>query len=409
MLNKIWGGFIIVAVISGAVHAIGLGNHAILGEMVKALFDSAKLGFEIALGLTGMMTLWLGLLKIGEAAGFVKALARGLSPLFARLFPEIPKNHPALGHMTMNIAANMLGLDNAATPLGLKTMQALQTLNHKPERASDAQILFLVINTASITIFPITVFFYRAQMGALDPTDVFIPILLTTYVGTLAGFLLVARIQKLPLTDPIVLLYLGGVGVLLGGIALWFMHLPNEAMQAQSALLSQLAILLTIVFIVGGGLIKKVPIFDVFIEGAKEGFTTAVKLIPYLVAMLCAIALLRSSGVIDLLMGIIHKAAIWTGSDPRWVDGLPTALIKTLSGSGGRALMIDTMQTHGVDSFAGRLVSIIQGSTETTFYVLAVYFGSVGIKNIRYALACGLFADLAGFIAAVGVTYWFFG
>lgn len=409
MLNKIWGSFIIIAVASGAVHALVFDHPAILGEMMKALFDSAKLGFEIALGLTGMMTLWLGLLKIGEAAGFIKALAKGLSPLFTRLFPDIPKGHPALGNMAMNIAANILGLDNAATPLGIKTMQALQTLNPRPERASNAQILFLVINTASITLFPMSVFFYRAQLGAAEPTDVFIPILLTTYFGTLAGFLLVAKIQRLPLKDPIVLLYLGGISLIIGAIAFWFMHLSTEDMQAHSSLLSHIAILSIVALIVGGGLIKGVPIFDVFIEGATEGFKTAVKLIPYLVAMLAAIALLRTSGVIDLLMRVIQNAVLAIGYDPRWVDGIPTALIKILSGSGGRALMIDTMQVQGADSFAGRLVSIIQGSTETTFYVLAVYFGAVGIKNIRYALACGLFADLAGFIAAVGVTYWFFG
>lgn len=409
MLNKIWGSFIVIAIASGTIHALAFDHPAILGDMIKALFDSAKLGFEIALGLTGMMTLWLGLLKIGEAAGFIKALAKALSPLFTRLFPEIPKGHPALGNMAMNIAANILGLDNAATPLGIKAMQALQTLNPRPERASNAQILFLVINTASITLFPMTVFFYRAQLGAAQPTDVFIPILLTTYFGTLAGFLLVAKLQRLPLKDPIVLLYLGSISLIIGAIAFWFMHLSTEEMQNHSSLLSHIAILLTVALIVGGGLIKGVPVFDVFIEGATEGFKTAVKLIPYLVAMLAAIALLRTSGVIDLLMRVIHNAVLTIGYDPRWVDGIPTALIKILSGSGGRALMIDTMQVQGADSFAGRLVSIIQGSTETTFYVLAIYFGAVGIKNIRYALACGLFADLAGFIAAVGVTYWFFG
>lgn len=408
MLNKIWGSFIVVAIVSGSAQML-MGNTAIFAEMIKALFDSAKLGFEIALGLTGMMTLWLGLLKIGEAAGFVKALARGLAPLFTRIFPEVPKDHPALGNMTMNIAANMLGLDNAATPLGIKAMQSLQTLNPEPERASNAQILFLVINTASMTLFPMTVFFYRTQMGALNPTDVFIPILLATYISTLAGFFLIAHIQKINVFSRVVLLYIGGITLVLGGLAAWFMHLSQEAMQAQSAILSQLAILATLFLIVGGGLLKRVAVFDVFIEGAKEGFTTAVKLIPYLVAMLTAIGLLRASGVIDLVMHAIHQAVLLIGYDPRWVDGIPTAVMKTLSGSGGRALMLETMQTHGADSFAGRLVSIIQGSTETTFYVLAVYFGSVGIKNIRYALACGLFADLASFIAAIFMTYWFFG
>lgn len=409
LLNKIWAGFILLAVLSGVVQTVWLGNHDIFAQMVKALFDSAKTGFEISLGLTGIMTLWLGLLNIGEAAGFVRALARILSPLFSRIFPEIPKGHPALGNMTMNIAANMLGLDNAATPLGLKAMQSLQELNPQPERATNAQILFLVINTASVTIFPVTVLVYRAQMGALDPTDVFIPILLATYTSTLAGFLLVARIQRIRLWDPVILLYLGGLSAVVGGLAIWFMQLSSAQMQAQSALLSHVAILLTVAVIVGGGLLRRVPVFEVFIEGAKEGFATAVRIIPYLVAMLAAIALLRASGVMDLLMRVIHDGIVLTGSDPRWVEGIPTGLMKTLSGSGARAMMLDVMQTHGADSFAGRLVSVIQGSTETTFYVLAVYFGSVGIKNMRYALACGLFADLMGFIAAVGVTYWFFG
>jgi spore maturation protein SpmA len=409
VLNKIWAGFILIAVLSGTVQTLWLGDALVFGHMVKALFDAAKSGFEIALSLTGMMALWLGLLKIGEAAGFIRGLSHCLSPLLHRVFPEIPKDHPALGNMTMSIAANMLGLDNAATPLGLKTMQSLQELNPNPEQASNAQILFLVISTASVTIFPIAVFVYRAQMGALDPTDVFIPILLATYSSTLAGFLLVAWIQRIRVFDPVVLLYIGGLSVVVGGLALWFMHLPAAAMQAQSALLSHVAILFTVALIVGGGLLKRVAVFEVFIEGAKDGFSTAVRIIPYLVAMLAAIALLRASGVIPLLMQGIHDLVMLMGYDPRWIEGIPTGIMKVLSGSGARAMMLETMQTYGADSFAGRLVSVIQGSTETTFYILAVYFGSVGIKNMRYTLACGLFADLMGFIAAVSMTYWFFG
>jgi spore maturation protein SpmA len=409
VLNKIWAGFILIAILSGAIQTLWLGDSLIFGQMVKALFDAAKSGFEISLSLTGMMTLWLGLLKIGEAAGLIRGLSRVLSPLFYRIFPEIPKGHPALGNMTMNIAANMLGLDNAATPLGLKAMQSLQELNPEPDQASNAQILFLVINTASLSIFPMAVFIYRAQMGALDPTDVFIPILLATYSSTLAGFLLVAWIQRIRVFDPVVLLYIGGLSAAVGGLAMWFMHLPTAAMQAQSSLLSSVAILFTVALMVGGGLLKRVAVFDAFIEGAKEGFSTAVRIIPYLVAMMAAIALLRTSGIIDLLMGAVHNLVVLTGYDPRWVEGIPTGIMRVLSGSGARAMMIETMQTHGADSFAGRLVSVIQGSTETTFYILAVYCGSVGIKNIRYALACGLFADLMGFIAAVAMTYWFFG
>lgn len=409
MLNKIWAGFILIAILSGAIQTLWVGDLLIFGQMVKALFDAAKSGFEISLALTGMMALWLGLLKIGEAAGLIRGLSRGLSPLFHRIFPDIPKDHPALGNMTMNIVANMLGLDNATTPLGLKAMQSLQELNPEPDRASNAQILFLVINTASVTIFPMAVFIYRAQMGALDPTDVFIPILLATYSSTLVGFLLVAWIQRIRVFDPVVLLYIGGLSAAVGGLAMWFMHLPTAAMQAQSSLLSSVAILFTVALMVGGGLLKRVAVFDAFIEGAKEGFSTAVRIIPYLVAMMAAIALLRASGVIDLLMGGVHNLVVLTGYDPRWVEGIPPGIMRVLSGSGARAMMIETMQTHGADSFAGRLVSVIQGSTETTFYILAVYCGSVGIKNIRYALACGLFADLMGFIAAVAMTYWFFG
>ncbi|MGV8899899.1 MAG: nucleoside recognition domain-containing protein [Burkholderiaceae bacterium] len=348
-------------------------------------------------------------MKIGESAGFMAALARFLNPLFARIFPAIPANHPALGAMTMNIAANMLGLDNAATPMGLKAMQELQTLNPEKDTASNAQILFLVINTASVTLFPVTIFAYRAQLGAADPTDVFIPILIATYFSTLCGFIAVALVQKINLFDRVILSYMVGLSLLMAGLTLWFAHLSAAQMQQQSSLISNFLLLLLVVVFIGGAALKRVNVYYVFIEGAKEGFATAVRIIPYLVAMLVGIAVFRASGALDLLMNGIRLVVASMGWDTRFVDGVPTALMKTLSGSGARGMMIDTMKTQGADSFAGRLASVIQGSTETTFYVLAVYFGSVGIKRTRHAVQCGLFADLAGFIAAVAVAYLFFG
>jgi len=386
-----------------------LGHPEIFGQLTKAMFDSAKTGFDIAIALSGVMTLWLGIMQIGERAGFVQAIARLLGPLFARLFPEIPPGHPALGSMSMNIAANMLGLDNAATPMGLKAMQELQALNPHKDTASNAQILFLVINTASVTLFPVTVFAYRAQMGAANPTDVFIPILLATYVSTLSGLILTALIQRLKLFDPVVLAYLGGMSALVAGGAWWFLRLPPAEMQAQSALLSNATLMLLIGAFIVGALLKKVDVYEAFIDGAKDGFNTSVRIIPYLVAMLVAIALLRASGAMELAIGALRGLVAGGGFDARWVDGLPTGIMKTLSGGGAKALMLDAMHTQGADSFAGRLVSVIQGSSETTFYVLAVYFGSVGIRRTRYAAGCGLFADVVGFAAAVAVTYAFFG
>lgn len=409
MLNLIWLGFFIIAFVVALMQVLFLGHVTIFAEMMKGLFDAAKVAFEISLGLTGIMTLWLGVMKIGERAGAMAFLARMLSPLFSRIFPEIPRSHPALGAMTMNIAANMLGLDNAATPLGIKAMQELQTLNPEKEVASNAQILFLVINTASVTLFPITVFAYRAQLGAHDPTDVFIPILIATYVATLFGFLMVALIQKIKIWDKVIMLYVGGFSTMVLGLMLWFSHLSQVQMQAQSAFLSNFLLLSLIIVFMLVGAYRRVNVYDAFIEGAKEGFQVAVRIIPYLVAMLVAIAIFRTSGALEVLMKMIRYFVSYVGWDTRFVEGIPVAIMKTLSGSGARALMIDTFTTQGVDSFAGRLVSVIQGSTETTFYVLAVYFGAVGIKRIRYALFCGLFADVVGFIAAVLVTYLFFG
>jgi spore maturation protein SpmA len=409
MLNFIWIGFFVIAFFTACVQALFFGHGDIFAAIIRAMFDSSKAAFEISLGLTGVMTLWLGIMKIGENAGFMAALARMLGPLFARIFPAIPPEHPALGAMTMNIAANMLGLDNAATPMGLKAMQELQTLNPSKDTASNAQILFLVINTASVTLFPVTVFAYRAQLGAADPTDVFIPILIATYISTLFGFIAVALVQKINLFDRVILSYMIGLSALMGGLTLWFAHLSAAQMQMQSSLISNFLLLLLVVVFIGGAALKKINVYDAFIDGAREGFATAVRIIPYLVAMLVGIAVLRASGALDLLLNAIRSVVAVIGWDTRFVDGVPTALMKTLSGSGARGMMIDTMKIQGADSFAGRLVSVIQGSTETTFYVLAVYFGSVGIKHTRHAVQCGLFADLAGFVAAVAVTYLFFG
>jgi spore maturation protein SpmA len=408
MLNAIWIGFFLAAFISALIQFFLFGVQDVFAQLMKAGFDNAKLAFEIALGLTGVMCLWLGILKIGERAGFLDRVARLLAPLFARLFPQVPRGHPALGSISMNMAANMLGLDNAATPIGIKAMQELQTLNPDKETASNAQILFLVINASSITLLPVTIFTYRAQLGAADPTDVFIPILMATYCSTLAGLAFVAAAQRLRL-DRVVLAWLAGMTLAVGGIALYFARLPEAEMAARSSLLSNVLLLAIIAAFLVGALVKRVNAYEAFVDGAKEGFQTAVTIIPYLVAMLVAIGMLRASGALDVAMDALHGLVAAAGWDARWVDALPTMLMKPLSGSGARAMMVETMQIHGADSFAGRLASIVQGSTETTFYVLAVYFGAVGIKRVRYAVAGGLVADLAGFSAAIFAAYLFFG
>ena len=409
MLNALWIGFFLGAFLIALFKLLVLGDAGIMAALVKALFDSSKTAFEIALGLTGVMALWLGVMKIGERAGMLDVLTRGLTPLFRRLFPDVPPNHPALGAMTMNMGANMLGLDNAATPLGIKAMQELQTLNPSKDTASDAQILFLVINTASVTLLPVTIFTYRAQLGAADPTDVFVPLLITTYIGTLVGLFVTGFFQKLHLWNRVTLAYLGGATALVGGLVAYFSSLPAAEMTRQSSILSNLVLFGLVVVFLLMAVKNRVNAYEAFVEGAKEGFHTAVTIIPYLVAMLVAIAVFRASGALDLLMNAVRGAVQGLGFDARWVDALPTALMKPFSGSGARAMMIDTMQTHGADSFAGRLASIVQGSTETTFYVLAVYFGAVGIKRVRHAVACGLIADVAGVLAAVGMAYLFFG
>ncbi|MEW5893517.1 MAG: nucleoside recognition domain-containing protein [Pseudomonadota bacterium] len=409
MLNAIWVGFLLIA-FGGALVQFYVHDQAdIFARVMQAAFDSAKTGFEVALGLTGVMALWLGVMKIGERAGFLDRLARWLAPLFARLFPDVPKGHPALGSITMNMAANMLGLDNAATPIGIKAMRELQELNPDKTTASNAQILFLVLNASSVTLLPVTIFTYRAQLGAADPTDVFIPILLATYCSTLVGLLAVAFYQRLRLFDPVLLAWLGGLSLAVGALAAYFISLPAERMAGQSSLLSNFLLLAVVATFLIGAALKRVNAYEAFIEGAKEGFHTAVTIIPYLVAMLVAIGMLRASGALPAFIDLVRGAVAAWGLDTRWLDALPTMVMKPLSGSGARAMMVETMQTHGADSFAGRLASIVQGSTETTFYVLAVYFGAVGIQRVRHAVACGLLADLAGFSAAVFVAYLFFG
>lgn len=409
MLNIIWISFFLTAFIIALFKLLVLGDSHVFADIMAALFSQSKAAFEIALGLTGVLSLWLGIMRIGEQSGFIRLLTRALTPLFSRLMPDVPKDHPALGAMMMNISANALGLDNAATPMGIKAMQELQTLNPTPETASNAQILFLVINTSSVTLFPVTIFTYRAQLGAANPTDVFIPILIATYCSTLAGLLAVAAVQKINLLDKVVLAYLSGITLVVGGLLSYFSGLPQQQMLEQSAAASNIILFSLIIAFLIGAINKGINAYEVFIEGAKEGFQTAVKLIPYLVAMLVAIAVFRASGALELLADGARHVVQRLGFDDRFIDALPTALIKPFSGSGARAMMIDTMTTHGADSFAGRLVCIIQGSTETTFYVLAVYFGAVGIKRIRHAAACGIIADLGGMIAAVFITYAFFG
>ncbi|ODU48996.1 MAG: hypothetical protein ABS92_07035 [Thiobacillus sp. SCN 63-374] len=409
MLNALWVGFFLAAFLIASFKLVFLGDADIFAALVKALFDSSKTAFEIALGLTGVMALWLGVMKIGERAGMLDVLTRGLAPLFKRLFPEVPPNHPALGAMTMNMGANMLGLDNAATPLGIKAMQELQTLNPSKDTASDAQILFLVINTASVTLLPVTIFTFRAQLGAADPTDVFVPLLIVTYIGTLTGLFVTGFFQKLHLWNRVTLAYLGGATALIGGLVAYFSALPAAEMTRQSSILSNVLLFGIIVVFLLMAVKRRINAYEAFVEGAKEGFHTAVTIIPYLVAMLVAIGVFRASGALDLLMDALRAAVHGAGFDARWVDAMPTALMKPFSGSGARAMMIDTMQTHGADSFAGRLASIVQGSTETTFYVLAVYFGAVGIRRVRHAVACGLIADVAGILAAIGMAYLFFG
>ena len=408
MLNIIWLGFFFIAFLTGLYRLFILGDMNIFNDITLATFTLSKTAFEISLGLTGVLCFWMGIMKIGEKSGFINHLTRFLNPLLKRLMPDIPDKHPALGAMVMNLSANMLGLDNAATPLGIKAMQHLQTINPLKDTASNAQILFLVINTSAVTLFPLTIFTYRAQMGAADPTDVFIPILIATYASTMAGLIAVASIQRIKLYEPVVLCYLAAFSTVIGLILFYSSSLDQASMQQQSSLASNFIIFSLIIVFMSGAIKQRINVYDAFIDGAKEGFQTAVMIIPYLVAMLVAIGVFRASGALEITLDYARSLLIHYSLDSQFLDALPTALIKPLSGSGARAMMIDTMQTHGADSFAGRLASIVQGSTETTFYVLAVYFGAVGIKKARHAVACGLFADLIGIITAICIGYVFF-
>lgn len=408
MLAQLWFGFFALSFAAALYQWLINGQADIFSVLVQSTFEMAGLSVEIAIGLIGILCLWLGFFRIAEKAGLIQILSRGLEPLFLKLMPEIPRGHASHGSMTMNIAANMLGLDNAATPMGLKAMQDMQTLNPSKDTASNAQILFLVLNTSSVTLLPITIFMYRAQQGSADPTAVFIPILLATSASTLAGLLAVSYVQKINLLNKVVLSYFAGFAILLSMLGSYLLSQPADQIATISSLFGNLILFGLIMLFLSYGWWKKVDVYDAFVDGAKEGFDVAIKLIPYLVAMLVAIGLLRSSGVLDaVLIGIEYVISLF-GFNTDFVQALPTALMKPLSGSGARAMMLETMNTHGVDSFPATLAAILQGSTETTFYVLAVYFGSVGIRHVRHAISCALIADAAGITVAIMAGYWFF-
>ena len=409
MLNTLWLGFFVTAALAALVQWLGGGNTHVFAAMVEALFAMAKLSVEVMVLLFGTLTLWLGFLRIAEKAGIVNALARALAPLFGRLMPGVPRGHPALGLMTLNFAANALGLDNAATPIGLKAMRALQELNPQPDTATNAQILFLVLNASSLTLLPVTIFMYRMQQGAPDPTLVFLPILLATSASTLVGLISVAAVQRLPLFSPVVLAYLLPVGLALAAFMALLSTLSGAALAQLSSLLGNLTLFALVLAFVLIGAWRKVAVYEAFIEGAREGFDVAKNLLPYLVAMLCAVGVFRASGALGYVLDGIRWGVQNLGMDTRFVDALPTALVKPFSGSAARAMLIETMQSQGVDSFAALAAATVQGSTETTFYVLAVYFGAVGIQRARHAVGCALLAEVAGVVAAIVVCYPFFG
>mgnify|MGYP001775295468 FL=1 len=409
VLNYIWIAFFVIAFVTGLFKLLFTGDYSVFPEMMNATFDSSRTAFEISLGLTGILSLWMGIMKIGEAGGMVNVLARGLSPLFCKLFPDIPRNHPVIGNIFMNISANMLGLDNAATPLGLKAMEGLQELNPKKDTATNPMIMFLVLNTSGLTIIPVSILVYRAQMGAAQPTDVFLPILLATFASTLTGIIVTSIYQRINLFNRTVILALGGACAVVAGIVWGFSQLDKESMNLWSTTIANILLFCIIILFILAGVRRRVNVYDAFIEGAKDGFTTAVRIIPYLVAILVAIGVFRASGAMDVLIGWISDMVRALGGDADFVGALPTALMKPLSGSGARGMMVDAMETYGADSFVGRLSCIFQGSTDTTFYILAVYFGSVGVRYTRHAVTCGLLADLAGIIAAIAVAYLFFG
>lgn len=409
VLNYIWIGFFLIAFIVGIIRLIFFGDAEVMPAIMNSTFETSKTAFEISLGLTGVLSLWMGIMKIGEKGGVVQHLARLLSPVFEKLFPEIPKNHPVVGNIFMNISANMLGLDNAATPLGLKAMEGLQELNPKKDTASNAMIMFLVLNTSGLTLIPVSIMVYRAQMGAEQPADIFIPILLATFCSTLAGIIITSFYQRINLLNRTLLLTLGGVSLIMAGIVYGFSQLNDQSMNLVGTNAANIILLLIIVHFILAGVRHNINVYDAFTEGAKEGFTTAVRIIPYLVAILVAIGVFRASGAMDWLIDGIKWMVTDLGFRSDWVEAMPTALMKPLSGGGARGMMIDAMQTYGADSFAGRLSCIFQGSTDTTFYIIAVYFGSVGISRTRHAVTCGLLADFAGMLAAIGICYLFFG
>ncbi|WP_315204302.1 nucleoside recognition domain-containing protein [Alloprevotella tannerae] len=408
VLNYIWIAFFLIAFIVALVKLIFFADFTVFPAIMQSTFDTSKQGFEISLGLTGVLSLWLGIMKVGEKGGVVNALARLLGPVFARLFPDVPKGHPVVGNIFMNLAANMLGLDNAATPLGLKAMEGLQELNAKKDTASNPMIMFLVLNTSGLTLIPVSIMTYRFQCGAAQPTDIFVPILLATFVSTLAGIIITSLYQRINLFNRTLLLTLGGMSVFMASIVWIFSRMDAATMNIAGSTTANVLLLLIIILFILAGIRKKINVYDAFIEGAKEGFSTAVRIIPYLIAVLVGIGVFRASGAMDWLIDGLHQLVAWTGAPSDWVGALPTALMKPLSGSGARGMMVDAMNTYGADSFVARLSCVFQGSTDTTFYILAVYFGSVGVRHTRHAVACGLLADLAGVIAAIGICYLFF-
>ena len=408
VLNYIWIAFFLIAFVIALVRLIFMGDTEVFPAIMNSTFDTSRTAFEISLGLTGVLSLWLGVMRVGECGGVINALSRLLSPIFTRLFPDIPKGHPVTGSIFMNIAANMLGLDNAATPLGLKAMEQLQTLNPKKDTATNPMIMFLVLNTSGLTLIPVSIMVYRAQMGAAQPTDIFVPILLATFFSTLAGIIVTSLYQRINLINRTMLLTLGGMSAAVAAIIWGFAKMDKTQMNTVSTSVANILLMTIIVAFILAAMRKKVNVYDAFIEGAKEGFSTAVRIIPYLVAMLVGIGVLRASGAMDMLVDGVKWTVASLGGDTSFAGALPTALMKPLSGSGARGMMVDAMTTYGADSFVGRLSCIFQGSTDTTFYILAVYFGSVGVRYTRHAVACGLLADLAGVIAAIAIAYLFF-
>ena len=408
VLNYIWIAFFLIAFVIATVRLVFMGDTEVFPAIMNSTFDTSKAAFKISLGLTGVLSLWLGIMKIGEKGGVINVVARVLSPVFTRLFPDIPKGHPVTGSIFMNVAANMLGLDNAATPLGLKAMEQLQELNPKKDTATNPMIMFLVLNTSGLTLIPVSIMVYRAQMGAAQPTDIFVPILLATFFSTLAGIVCTSLYQRINLINRTMLLTLGGMSAVVAAIIWGFAQMDKAQMNVVSTSVANILLMLIIVMFILAGMRKKVNVYDAFIEGAKDGFTTAVRIIPYLVAILVGIGVFRASGAMDMLVDGIKWTVAALGGNTDFVGALPTALMKPLSGSGARGMMVDAMSTYGADSFVGRLSCIFQGSTDTTFYILAVYFGSVGIRYTRHAVACGLLADLAGVIAAIAICYLFF-